>query len=116
MNPDVTAAAVPVTIPAKLCSLSNVTMGVDAPALLMLVTLSPIPNVFTNASALSLVILFLRSSVWTSPIGDLNAKVFADFGLSSKLSLSSWGYRSVTFWLYFKSVNSWLIALFEFSR
>ena len=40
----------------------------------------PFPNVFSNLSVVSLVILFLRSLVITSPRGALFAKLFDDNG------------------------------------
>jgi len=60
----------------------------------------PIPTSLTNLSTDSLVILFLRSLVTTSPSGALFANVDAEFGLAFGLSLSNWGYRSTIFWEY----------------
>ena len=52
-------------------------------------TVGPKPNFLTAISAVSLVMLFLRSLVTTSPRGALLANVVADFGFSSGLSLSN---------------------------
>ena len=42
----------------------------------------------------------------TSPRGDLLANDLEGSGLSLMLSLSNWGYKSTTFWLYLIFVNS----------
>ena len=82
-----------VTIPLKLCCLSNVRVAVpafndendvDTP-----VIGKPMWKSLRILSAVSLVRLFLRSFVTTLPTGDLLAKVFDAAGLSSILSLSS---------------------------
>ena len=62
-----------------------------------LVILSAVPKSCSNLSVASLVILFLRLLVTTSPIGFLFANETADGGLSFSLSLSCCGYKSVTF-------------------
>ena len=74
-------------------------------------TVIPIPKVVERILVLSLVTLFLSSLVTTWPSGDLLAKETEDCGLSSGLSISCWGYKSVTFWLYFKEVKVSGIAL-----
>ena len=61
------------------------------------VTFNPLPKSCSNLSVDSLVILFLRLFVTTSPIGSLFANDTADGGLSFSLSLSCCGYKSVTF-------------------
>ena len=60
-------------------------------------TVSVTSNVFKNLFAVSLVTLFFKSLVTTSPIGNLFAKVVASGGLSSKLSLSCSGYKLTIF-------------------
>ena len=50
---------------------------------------SPTPNLVSNVSEASLVMLFLRSLDVTSPSGYLRAYVFVGCGLSLVLSLSS---------------------------
>ena len=88
-------------IPLNPCSLSNVIVAIPAVVLVNEVEtpeiLRPTPKSLTNWSVASLVILFFRSLVETSPRGLLFANVFADLGLSSILSLSSCGYKSTTF-------------------
>ena len=90
-----------VTIPLKLCSLSNVKVAVpafcDENAVVTPVIGKPIWKSFKTLSAVSLVTLFLRSLVTTLPTGDLLANVFDAAGLSETLSRSNWGYRSSTF-------------------
>ena len=78
------------------------------------VIFKPVPKSCSNLSVDSLVILFLRLLVTTSPIGSLFAKETAAGGLSFSLSLSCCGYKSVTFWLYFWSVNSSTMVLSAF--
>ena len=51
----------------------------------------PTPRDVIVLSIVSLVILFFRSLVFVSPIGDLNANVFAAGGFASGLSLSNCG-------------------------
>ena len=85
-----------VTIPLKLCCLSNVSVAVP-PDDETFVIGKPIWKSFNTLSAVSLVRLFLRSLVTTLPTGDLLAKVFDAAGLSSILSRSSCGYKSSTF-------------------
>ena len=63
----------------------------------ILVIFNPLPKSCNNLSVDSLVILFLRLLVTTSPIGCLLANETDDGGLSFSLSLSCCGYRSVTF-------------------
>ena len=79
---DAPAVTVPATICANLCALSNVIVAREVVVVTPLI-LWPIPSSVIKVSAFSLVILFLRSSVTTSPIGLLNANDFAEFGLSS---------------------------------
>ena len=74
-------------------------------------TIRPPPSFVIKESADSLVILPFRSLVWTSPIGEESALDLVGPGLSSILSLSVCGYRSVTFWPYCNSVNSEAILL-----
>ena len=57
----------------------------------------PLAKSCSSLSVASLVILFLRLLVTTSPIGVLRANETAAGGLSFSLSLSCCGYRSVTF-------------------
>ena len=57
----------------------------------------PTPNFVSKVSVASFVILFLRSFVTTSPIGDLFANDLAEVGVSLILSLSNCGYKSTTF-------------------
>ena len=79
-----------VTIPLKPCSLSNV--SVETPVVeSTLVILSPLPKSCSNLSLASLVILFLRLLVTTSPIGFRLANETAAGGLSFSLSLSCCG-------------------------
>ena len=52
---------------------------------------TPNPIVLLNLSIDSLVILFLRSLVFTSPRGALLANETAEVGFSLMLSLSNWG-------------------------
>ena len=66
----------------------------------------PTPKDVSTVLMDSLVILFLRSFVTTSPRGARLANYLAEGGLSWILSLSSWGYKSTTFWLYLIFVNS----------
>ena len=85
-----------VTIPLKPCSLSKVI--VETPAIDSIpVIFKPLPKSCSNLSVASLVILFLRLLVTTSPIGVLRANETAAGGLSFSLSLSCCGYKSVTF-------------------
>ena len=83
------------TIPARPCSLAKVIVSFEAPETLE--TSRPIPKLVSKVSVDSLVILFLRSFVTTSPRGSLFANDLAEGGLSLMLSLSNWGYRSTTF-------------------
>ena len=105
VNPVVPLLSVAATIPPRLCSVVKETIPV--------VVLSskppmdnPIPIFVNNLSFVSLVILLSGSFVITCPSGCLTAKDLDARGLSSTLSLSSCGYTSTTFWLYFKSLNS----------
>jgi len=85
-----------VTIPLKPCSRSNVSVVIpDVES--NPVILRPVPKSCSNLSVASLVILFLRLLVTTSPIGVLRANETDAGGLSFSLSLSCCGYRSVTF-------------------
>ena len=72
LNP-VVAGTLPVAIPAKLWFLSKTIVGDVEVGFVTDETSRPIPKVVNNLLVVSLVILFLRSSVWTSPSGDLNA-------------------------------------------
>ena len=102
-----------VTIPLKPCSLSNV--SVETPAVeSILVIFNPWPKSCSNLSVASLVILFFKLLVTTSPIGFLLANDTEAGGLSFSLSLSCCGYKSVTFWLYFCPVNSLVTELSAF--
>ena len=81
-------------------------------------TVSVISNVCKKLFTVSLVILFLRSLVTTSPIGEFFAWDVASGGLSSTLSRSYSGYKLTIFWLNLSSLN-WPdesnIWLFEFN-
>ena len=72
---------------AKPCGLSNVIVATptfaDGKEVVTPVTLFPYPRSFTILSIVSLVILFLRSSVATSPNGFLFANDTADGGFES---------------------------------
>ena len=63
-------------------------------------------NMLRNLLVVSLVILFLRSLVTTSPSGNLFANVVASGGLASILSRSYSGNKFTIFWLCLNSVNS----------
>ena len=93
MRPDPPADIEQVTIPLRLCCLSNVSVAVpafiDENAVDTPVIGKPIWKSFNTLSAVSHVRLFLRSLVTTLPTGDLLAKVFDAAGLSSILSRSS---------------------------
>ena len=106
LNPLETEYNFAVVIPERLWSFPKVI--VDKPALVAdtLVTVNPIPSFFVSKSDDSLVILFFKSFVDTWPTGFLSANDVDGRGLSSLLSLSSWGYKSTTFWLNLRSVNS----------
>jgi hypothetical protein len=84
-------------MPARPCSLAKVIVGEVVVGSETLETSRPTPNLVSKVSVDSLVILFLRSFVTTSPRGSLFANDLAEGGLSLILSLSNWGYRSTTF-------------------
>ena len=81
---------VPLIIPANPCPLPNVIVA-DVDVDDTVVILFANPKVVANLSTVSLVTDFFKSFVTVSPIGERFEKVFADGGLSSKLSLSSCG-------------------------
>jgi hypothetical protein len=83
-----TSSSVPVTIPARPCSLAKVIVAL-VEELETLETSRPIPKLVSKVSVDSFVILFLRSFVTTSPRGDLLANDLAEDGLSLMLSLSN---------------------------
>ena len=58
-----------------------------------------------NLLVVSLVILFFKSLVTTSPSGNLFANVVASGGFASILSRSYSGYKFTIFWFYLLSVN-----------
>ena len=70
--------------------------------LTVLLTSKPLIKLFV----VSLVILFFKSFVTTSPIGKFFAKDDASGGLSLTLSRSYCGYMLTIFWLYLSSENS----------
>ena len=78
-------------------------------ALVLLFVTDDIPMVASkdlrNLFVVSLVILFLRSLVTTSPKGNLFAKEVASGGFAFTLSRSYSGYKLTIFWLYLLSEN-----------
>ena len=87
---------VPVLIPLNPCSRLNPIVAIPADESTVEID-RPTPKTLRILSTDSLVILFLRSLVTTSPRGALFANETAAGGLSLKLSLSNCGYKSTTF-------------------
>ena len=87
------------------CSLSK-----SITALVALFSTVVIPTDWSKFSknwfVVSLVILFFKSLVTTSPIGNLFAYDEAAGGFASTLSRSYSGYKFTIFWLYLFSTNS----------
>ena len=113
VKPEPPADIEQVTIPLKLCGLSKVSVAVPVTVVTPVIG-KPMCKSFSMLSAVSLVILFLRSLVTTLPTGDLFANDFDAAGLSSTLSRSNCGYRSSTFWLYLSARYSSVIWLSAF--
>ena len=106
LKPEVTEFNLPVAIPLKLWFCEKVIVDIPPDNDEIFDMVNPIPKFLVAKSFVSRVILFFKSLVSTSPNGLLKAKDFAESGLSSALSRSNWGYKSTTFWPYFKSLNS----------
>ena len=81
----------PVTIPDNPWLLTKVIVEIPAEAGVAEETGIPIPIFFSVRSAVSLVILFFKSLVTTSPIGNLFANDFAAGGFEWALSRSICG-------------------------